>query len=143
VLGQADLIGRLGEEFGSILDGTVHAIDAQYELTEVDTPAGRFLVPGRHGSPGQALRLRILARDVSVTLAAPQQTTILNVLPAVVTALQAGAGGHVDLQLRVGEATLLSRISRRSSDVLGLQPGTRCYAQVKGAAVKGAVPVSS
>jgi molybdate transport system ATP-binding protein len=88
------------------------------------------------------LRLRILARDVSVTLAAPQQTTILNALPAVVASLQPRAGGHVDLELRVGEATLLARISRRSSDVLGLQPGTRCYAQVKGAAVKGAAPAA-
>jgi molybdate transport system ATP-binding protein len=142
VLGQADLIGKLGEEFGSILDGTVRAVDVQYELTEIDTPAGRFLVPGRHGAPGQVLRLRILARDVSVTLAAPQQTTILNALPAVVASLQPRAGGHVDLELRVGEATLLARISRRSSDVLGLQPGTRCYAQVKGAAVKGAAPAA-
>ena len=138
VLGQPDLIGKLGEEFGSILDGAVRAIDATYELTEIETKAGRFLVPGRHGAPGQALRLRILARDVSVTLAAPAQSTILNVLPATVARLEPRAGGHVDLELRVGEAILLSRISRRSCDLLGLKPGMACYAQVKGAAVRGA-----
>jgi molybdate transport system ATP-binding protein len=138
VLAQADLVGALGEEFGSILDGTVRAFDATYELTGIDTAAGRFLVPGRHGAPGHGLRLRIQARDVSVALSAPADSTILNVLPAVVASLQPRAGGHVDLELRVGEATLLSRISRRSADLLGLKPGTACYAQVKGAAVKGA-----
>jgi molybdate transport system ATP-binding protein len=138
VLGQADLIGRLGEEFGTILDGTVRAIDAHYELTEVDTPAGRFLVPGRHGAAGDALRLRILARDVSVALEAPARSTILNVLPAEVASLQPRGGGYVDLELRAGGATLLSRISRRSAELLDLRPGTRCYAQVKGVAVKGA-----
>jgi len=143
VLGQADLLGKLGEEFGSILDGAVRAVDAAYELTEIDTAAGRFLVPGRHGAPGQRLRLRILARDVSVTLVAPAQSTILNVLPATVGSVQPRAGGHVDLELRVGEAILLSRVSRRSCDLLGLKPGMACYAQVKGAAVKGAVPVPS
>jgi molybdate transport system ATP-binding protein len=144
VLGQADLVGRLGEEFGTILDGTVHAIDVHYELTGIDTPAGRFLVPGRHGAAGDALRLRILARDVSVALEAPARSTILNVLPAEVASLQQRGGGYVDLELRVGEAMLLSRISRRSAESLDLRPGARCYAQVKGVAVRGAVnPVSS
>jgi len=138
VLAQPELVGALGEEFGSILDGTVRSFDAAYELTEIDTAAGRFLVPGRHGAAGHGLRLRIQARDVSVALSAPESSTILNVLPAVVEAVNPRAGGHVDLVLRVGEATLLSRISRRSADALRLAPGTRCHAQVKGVAVKGA-----
>lgn len=138
VLAQAELVGALGEEFGSILDGTVRSFDAADELTEIDTAAGRFLVPGRHGAPGHSLRLRIQARDVSVALSAPADSTILNVLATVVEAVNPRAGGHVDLVLRVGEARLLSRISRRSADLLGLKSGTACYAQVKGVAVKGA-----
>ena len=138
VLAQPDLAGALGEEFGTILDGRVHAIDAAYELTAIDTAAGRLLVPGRHGAPGQPLRLRILARDVSITLTAPERTTILNVLPAVIESVQPRGNGQVDIALRVREAVLLSRISRRSRDLLELRAGMNCYAQVKGAAVKGA-----
>lgn len=138
VLAQPDLAGALGEEFGTILEGRVHAVDAAYELTAIDTPAGRLLVPGRHGAAGQALRLRILARDVSVALAAPERTTILNVLPAVIESVQPRGNGQVDVALRVGGAQLLSRISRRSCELLELRAGMECYAQVKGAAVKGA-----
>jgi molybdate transport system ATP-binding protein len=138
VLAQPDLAGALGEEFGTVLEGRVHAIDAAYELTAIDTPAGRLLVPGRHGAAGQALRLRILARDVSVALAAPERTTILNVLPAVIESVQPRGSGQVDVALRAGQAQLLSRISRRSCDLLALRAGMECYAQVKGAAVKGA-----
>jgi molybdate transport system ATP-binding protein len=138
VLAQAELVAALGEEFGTILQGTVRGIDADYDLSEIDTDAGRFLVPGRHGQPGQRLRLRIQARDVSIVLARPERTTILNVLPAVVGSISPRAGGHVDLELRVGSTRLWSRISRRSCDSLGLAPGQACHAQVKGAAVKGA-----
>jgi molybdate transport system ATP-binding protein len=137
VLGQPGIADALGEEAGTILQGTVRTIDAPYELTEVDTPAGRLLIPGRHAAAGEAVRLRILARDVSVALVAPAQSSILNVLPATVESLQPGAGGHVDLGLRVGAAVLLCRISRHSSDRLGLRPGIACFAQVKGVAVKG------
>ena len=78
------------------------------------------------------------SNSITTTAAAPAQSTILNVLPATVMRLEPRAGGHVDLELKVGEATLLSRISRRSCDLLRLAPGMACYAQVKGAAVKGA-----
>ncbi|MGH8442119.1 MAG: molybdenum ABC transporter ATP-binding protein [Nevskiaceae bacterium] len=134
VIGQA---GPLGEEFGSVLRGTVHAIDAGYELTEIDTSAGRLLVPGRHGGPGRQVRLRIQARDVSITLARSTDSSILNVLPARVEAIAPRDGGQVDVQLRAGGAMLWSRISRRSCDQLGLVPGRECHAQIKGVAVRG------
>ncbi|HUR41159.1 MAG TPA: molybdenum ABC transporter ATP-binding protein [Verrucomicrobiae bacterium] len=138
VLAQPELVAALGEEFGTILQGTVRSVDANYELTDIDTDAGRILVPGHHGAPGQRLRLRIQARDVSLAIGATGQSTILNVLPAVVESVRPQTGGYVDLELRVGTAVLLSRISRRSSEALGLRPGSACHAQVKGVAVKGA-----
>lgn len=136
VLAQADLVAALGEEVGTLLLGSVRAVDAAYELTEIETAAGNFLVPGRQGAAGQRLRLRIQARDVSVALSRPEQTTILNVLPAAVETVSARPGGYVDVALRVGAASLLSRVSQRSCDSLGLRPGTACYAQIKGVAVK-------
>ncbi len=134
VIGHA---GPLGEEFGSVLRGTVRAVDAAYELTEIDTPAGSLRVPGRHGPPGRQLRLRILARDVSIALTRAADSSILNILPARVDAIAARDGGHVDVRLRAGGSTLVSRISRQSCEQLGLAPGCECHVQIKGVAVRG------
>jgi molybdate transport system ATP-binding protein len=77
------------------------------------------------------------ARDVSVALSRPVGTSILNVLPAEVTEISDAGPDRVNLQLRVGDggSLLLARITRRSRDALGLVPGVRVYAQVKGVAL--------
>jgi molybdate transport system ATP-binding protein len=82
------------------------------------------------------VRVRIQARDVSLSLIRPEQTSVLNVLPAVVTDLSDDGPGQVLVGLRLGEHTrLLARISRLSCERLGLVPGLAVYAQVKGVAM--------
>lgn len=72
---------------------------------------------------------------VSVTRRMPQETSVINLLPAVIEALHTDSA-TVLLRLRIGEATpLLARITRRSADTLGLVPGDRVIAQVKGVAL--------
>ena len=138
VLLRGDLPLPAGEEASAVLEVTVDAYDAAYELTRVASPAGALLVPGRHGEPGARLRLRILARDVSLALSPPERSTILNVLPVTVVAVQPGAGGWVTLELAVGEGRLLARVSRRSADTLRLEAGSAAFAQLKGVAVRHA-----
>jgi molybdate transport system ATP-binding protein len=137
VFGRPDLSLPLGEEAGVILDGEVLDYESSDELTRVTTSAGELLVPGRHGAPGARMRLRILARDVSLTLKPPEATTILNVLPAEIESLHEHVGGFMDVRLRAGRDWLLARISRRSCAALGLRGGAACYAQLKGVAVRG------
>ena len=85
---------------------------------------------------GQVVRARVLARDVSVTLSRATDTSILNVLPAVIEVIQDSGAHSLMLQLRVGpSARLQARLTRRSVAQLGLQPGMAVYAQVKGAAL--------
>jgi molybdate transport system ATP-binding protein len=74
---------------------------------------------------------------VSVALTPPVGTSILNVLLAEVTQLSDAGPDRVNLQLQIGTGSslLLARITRRSRDVLGLAPGMRVYAQIKGIAL--------
>jgi molybdate transport system ATP-binding protein len=85
----------------------------------------------------------VLARDVSVTRQAPVQTSVLNVLPVLLEAMQADRSTAL-LQLRVGDAgsggdpapvRLLARVTRRSCEALALQPGETGFAQIKGVAL--------
>lgn len=84
---------------------------------------------------GDRIRLRILARDVGISLNPLQQTSVRNCLPAVIDDLVEESGAYMLVRLKEGENALLSRILRRSAAELNLKPGMRVWAQVKAAAV--------
>ncbi len=92
---------------------------------------------GLHAAPvGHVVRARVLARDVSVSLSRATDTSILNVLPATIEAMQDSGAHSLMLLLRVApEACLQARLTRRSCEQLGLRVGMAVFAQVKGAAL--------
>ena len=111
-------------------------------LCTLQFDGGRLLLP-QSRSPATPMhgriRVRIQARDVSVSLQMPQQTSVLNILSAQVEDMAEDGHGQVLLGLRVGtgvESTrLLSRISLLSARKLGIAPGMAVFAQIKGVAM--------
>lgn len=86
--------------------------------------------------PGSGVRLRIRARDVSICLEQPRRSSILNILPAVVTelAVQPYNGSRI-VKLDIAGKQLLSKISEYSVQQLELRAGQAVYAQIKSAAL--------
>jgi molybdate transport system ATP-binding protein len=119
----------------TVMDATVVAHDLPLQFTQVACGGVALELPGLHGTPGAPLRVRIAARDVSLALAMPQQTSILNLLPATVIELADDAPGQVLVRLALDGTALLARITRKSAQLLGLQSGTPVVAQVKSVAV--------
>ena len=126
-----------GEQGASVvLSGVVTERSEKWRTAVVTAGETAFEVPDAGRNVGEAARLRILARDVSVALSEPRDTSIRNVLPAVVIGMRGVEGeSHVMLTLEAGGCRILSRITRRSADELGIAVGTRLYAQVKAAAI--------
>ena len=126
-----------GEQGSSVvLSGVVTERSEMWCTAVVTAGETAFEVPDAGRNVGEAARLRILARDVSVALSEPRDTSIRNVLPAVVIGMRGVEGeSHVMLTLEAGGCRILSRITRRSADELGIAVGTRLYAQVKAAAI--------
>ena len=121
------------------LECEVIACDAAYGLASLAVAGGVFLVPALRAQVGERRRLRILAGDVSLALAAPSGSTIVNILPArIIDARQSGEH-QMTAVLGLGAdgagAHLLARVTRRSWDQLALAPGLVIHAQVKGAAL--------
>lgn len=134
-LARVDLPAAFADDAGVVLD-TVLAGHEEDHLSRLDFAGGTLYVGGHREAPGTRLRCRIHARDVSLALERPQASSIVNVLPAVVTAVAAtDTRGHVLVQLRVGASPLLARITERSRRELGIAPGRRVWAQVKGVAL--------
>ena len=134
---QLDLPLAHGDGAGALIHATISGHEADYHLTLADFPGGRLRVAQQVHAIGQSLRLRVLARDVSLTLAPQVGTSILNILPARVVAMSDDSPGQVMVALDAGGTPLLARITRKSVDALALVPGCAVYAQVKGVAIVG------
>ena len=134
-LARADLPPVFADDAGVVLV-TVVAGDDGDNLTRLDFSGGHILVGKRPEPPGHKLRCRIHARDVSIALDLAQASSILNILPATVTAVvPTDTPGHVLVQLRVGDHPLLARITERSCRELGIAQGLPVWAQVKAVAL--------
>ena len=128
------------DNHGVVLAARVTQLDNDYGLARVCTASGTSLsiaTADRRIETDDMIRLRILAKDVSIALNAAQDSSILNILPATITAIDAYAGGQSLVSLDIGGARLLARLTRKSTDQLGLRPGLGVFAQVKGIAMLG------
>ena len=134
LLARPDLPVHDADDTGVVIDARVGAHDAAYGLMRVDFDGGALWVGATAAAVGERVRARVLARDVSVVLAPPRDTSILNVLPASVQGVHA-EGPTALLALDVGATRLLARITKKSLDLLALKAGQAVHAQVKGVAL--------
>jgi molybdate transport system ATP-binding protein len=128
------LAGR--DDAVAALQGQVVEYDAHYGLAQVRLGDGAILsivhdIPLKQKN----IRLKILARDVSVSRVMPHDTSIQNIFPVTVDAIQATHTHQVTLRLAVDGQVLLSRITRKSLQQLDIQVGSQLFAQVKSAAL--------
>ncbi|MCK9606831.1 MAG: molybdenum ABC transporter ATP-binding protein [Methylomonas sp.] len=140
---------------------TIAGHEAEYHLTHVAFSGATISLPSFEAEIGTPLRLQIYARDVSITLQKPTDTSILNVLPAVITGIADDECGHSIVQLRLprteatagqdscpdtsqsnmdncdqtGGQPLLAHITLKSAKLLRLRVGMPVYVQIKGTSI--------
>ena len=147
------------DDAGVVLETTILSREAQWALMRVGFSGGELLLADNGRAEGETLRVRVDARDVSLTLSQHTDTSILNTLPATVIEISACLSqGAVLVKLGLGHQSiaaldeskvideqseasrdssemLLSRITRRSADYLELAVGSQVWAQIKSVAV--------
>jgi molybdate transport system ATP-binding protein len=137
-LARLDLPIQLGEDVGVVLDAVVAERDAQWHLARVEFPGGSLWVRDGGHALGDPVRVRILARDVSIALQPPEGTSIQNCLPATVEQMVVDHHPALSLlRLKVGPSPLLARLTQRSAVGLGLAPGMPVWVQIKAVALIG------
>jgi molybdate transport system ATP-binding protein len=119
----------------ALIDAEVRGYDPRERLAELSFPGGRILMACPAAPPGPRVRVGVHARDVSLALRPPEGLSILNVLPVTVVAVEADGHGQVLVRLDAGGTELLARITQRSRAALGIAPGLRCHALIKGVAL--------
>jgi molybdate transport system ATP-binding protein len=136
VLSRLDLPIRLGEDAGVVLDGQVAERDERWHLLRVACCKASLWTRDTGAAIGAHVRLRIHARDVSITRSPAHESSIQNTLPA--TVLSLGDDSHPALRLvklDLSGGPVLARVTRRSAEQLGLAVGQRVYAQIKAVAL--------
>ncbi len=136
VLASIDAPVVLGEDAGALLDGSIGERDSRWHLARVDFAGGSLWIGDSGVEVGRHVRLRVLARDVSLATEAPRATSIQNLLRGTVLAVAPDVHpSQVLVQVQCGESILLARVTARAVDALGLEPGRPVWAQVKSVAL--------
>lgn len=135
-------LGPDPQDAAALLTAQVVAHDEAYGQTRLAVGAHHLWVGLLKQAVGNRVRVRVLARDVSVALSRAPDSSISNIVPTVLEAMREDGVDTVTLRLRLdgeGEETamLLARVTRRSAHGLGLHLGMAVYAQIKGVALIG------
>ena len=137
VMNHPDAPLALRDDAGVVVQAMVQQRDAHGLLT-LQSPMGTLYAHGPAHAPGDRLRVRIHARDVSLALSHHSDTSMLNILPVTVLALRDGAGGQALIELSTGnqpKQRLLAKISYASVARLNIAPGLALWAQIKAVAL--------
>jgi molybdate transport system ATP-binding protein len=127
-----------GEDAGVVVEARVDEHDDVDRLTELAGPWGPMLVRRQERLVGSPVRLRILARDVSLALEAEPDSTLLNQFRLEIRGIEPFQDAEMLLRLGQGDGPdLLARVTRRSVARLRLEPGRWVYARIKSVALLG------
>jgi molybdate transport system ATP-binding protein len=143
MLTRLDLSLAQSPEAEVLISGFASNADVAGPLTAVVFPGGKFLTHALPVAPGENVRLRIAASDVSLALTHRTDSSILNIFPAQIMEMRDLPQNLVLVKLRFLAQTpsaeespvVLARITKHSAITLNLQHGQQVFAQIKGAAV--------
>jgi molybdate transport system ATP-binding protein len=134
---QLDLPMAHGDAAAALVQAQIAAHDDTFHLSLARFAGGELQVARQSLAVGAPLRLRVQARDVSLTLQKQTGTSIQNIVAGTVAAIAPDNPGQVMVSLDCGGTPLLARITAKSAHELGLAPGLAVFAQIKGVAIAG------
>lgn len=135
-MASTDIAIAIGDEAGVLVLGEIVARDEGAHLTQIQFGAQTVWGPDQGLNIGQTVRLRILARDVSLSLAPHENTTIQNQFQGVIECVESDAHASQALvRVSCRGTVVLGRVTRRALAQLGLKVGTHVWCQVKSVAL--------
>ncbi len=136
LLHRLDLVPLIGgADAGAIIEAVLERHDETYGLSELSSRAGLWKLPRLDQPVGTRLRLRVHARDVTLAKSRPDDLSALNIFAGTITEVGREHGAMVEVKLDCNGDALIARVTRYSTEHLGLKPGTQVYAMVKSVAL--------
>jgi len=145
-LSELGFSSQLGEDASTILDTRVTGHDELGNLAKLSFNGGELWLNEMAlgfaslsesiESIGQTIRLRVMAKDVSITLSRHNDTSVLNILSGEIEEIAHDAlKGLYLVKVRVGESIVIARVTQRSVHHLELDVGKPVWLQIKSVAL--------
>ena len=119
---------------GAVISAIYSGYDREFDLGELSFDGGTLRIAGLNAEIGILLRAHIRARDVSLMLDKPKDTSVLNVFKGELIEIRHEEGPQLDLLINIG-TPLIARITRKSLNDLNLDIGSKVYAMIKAVAI--------
>jgi len=125
-----------GDQTSVLFKGQVLEISSEWNLAKIAFEQHGLWIENQNFSLHQMIKVRLLAKDVSLSLSKPQDTSIQNLLACKITGLDhAHSASQCLVQLQCGSSHLLAKITKKASIHLQLGVGMQLWAQVKSVAI--------
>ncbi len=118
-----------------IVEGIVHQLIGEDKLAKVQCDKTQLLITGQNMQPGKQVRILIHARDVSLCLSPPRDSSILNCIAVTIDSIKEDSNGKLLVIAVMGTQRIAAMISHRSARLLKVQPGKEMFAQFKATAM--------
>lgn len=122
--------GNDQSEMMSILNAKIESHDDDYGLSYAKFANNILTLPKVDKPKHGKVRVKILAKDVSISAILPQQTSILNIFEATIENIQA-KGFQVCVKVNVSNQSIVCLITRKSQELLGLEVNQKVFIQIK------------
>ena len=119
---------------GAVISAIYSGYDREFDLGELSFDGGTLRIAGLNAEIGIHLRAHIRARDVSLMLDKPKDTSVLNVFKGELIEIRHEDGPQLDLLINIG-TPLIARITRKSLNDLNLDIGSKVYVMIKAVAI--------
>ncbi len=133
----ADVFSRVDDhDTGAILTARVVSKDSSWQLAELACEDITLWTADHNLAIDQTVRLRIAARDVSISTSKPMNTSIQNQITGRIIAIENDSQpSHALVTIGCGKTQLFARVTRKAVHTLGLSVEQKVWAQVKAVAL--------
>ncbi|RLA07886.1 MAG: molybdenum ABC transporter ATP-binding protein [Gammaproteobacteria bacterium] len=130
-----DIYFAQSDETSVIIKTEVAKIDKKYAISYLGFSGGMFQVARTDLNMKQKIRLRIVAKDVSLATAYNNNTSILNIFKARVTNIKPAGLSQKLIKLKIADDEIFAKITNKSAGILSLKINKQVYVQIKSVAL--------
>ena len=125
------------DSVGSVLDGVVTKTDPSRATAALQFGNSSLQVSLRDVAVGSRVRVQLLARDIILATEKPHGLSVRNTLQGVVSQMSPDEDDAVLVEVDIGGATVLARITGEAAVALSLRPGSAVWVLVKAVSTRG------
>ncbi|TLY81440.1 MAG: molybdenum ABC transporter ATP-binding protein [Gammaproteobacteria bacterium] len=125
------------DSVGAVLDSVVTKVDSERGMADVQLGRGTLHVSLREAPVGSRVRIQLLARDIILATQSPHALSVRNALQGTVAQISADTDQAVLIEVDIGGAIVLARITQSAVEALDLRVGSAVWVLVKAVSTRG------